>query len=269
VELVTVPGVVPLVSCLMITADRLVLAKRSIRCFRDQTYPRLELVIVSAGDRAYRWALEQHLEHQGISNARVIAAEPGSTLGTLRNLSLDAAAGDVVCQWDDDDCYHPDRVLRQVEQMTQQGARACFLTDNLHLLEPDRQLFWIDWARDVGCELRLRLLEGTVMMVKDDRFRYPETGPCAHMGEDREFAADLSREVPVAMLGGMGWLYLYVFHGGNTWSKEHHYSLTADFSFPNEWVEARSEEIRQAMRHYPIPRPVVVCGTRGPVFRLS
>ncbi|HEY6423038.1 MAG TPA: glycosyltransferase, partial [Pseudonocardiaceae bacterium] len=105
------------------------LAKRSVRCFSVQTHPRLELVIVSAGDRAYRRALEHHLEHQGISNARVITAEAGSTLGTLRNLSLDAAAGDVVCQWDDDDCCHPDRVLRQVEQMTRQGARACFLTD--------------------------------------------------------------------------------------------------------------------------------------------
>jgi hypothetical protein len=54
----------------MITRDRLALAKRSIRCFTDQTYPRLELVIVSEGDRAYRRALEHHLDHQGIGNAR-------------------------------------------------------------------------------------------------------------------------------------------------------------------------------------------------------
>lgn len=259
---------VPLISCLMITTDRLALAKRSIRCFTDQTYPRLELVIVSAGDQAYRRALEQHLEHQGIGNARVIAAEPGSTLGTLRNLSLDSAAGDVVCQWDDDDCYHPDRVLRQVEQMTRQGARACFLTDNLHLLEPDGQLFWTDWTRFSKDEQWFRLFPPTVMMIKDDRFRYTETGPRAHIGEDLALAADLCREIPVAVLDGMGWLYLYIFHGGNTCSKEHHYRIAARRSFSNEWVAARAEEIRRAMEYYPIPRPVVVCGTRGPVFRL-
>ena len=264
-----VPDVVPLISCLMITADRLVLAKRSIRCFSDQTYPRLELVIVSAGDRVYRRALEEHLEHQGVGNARVIAAEPGSTLGRLRNLSLDAAAGDIVCQWDDDDCYHPDRVLRQVEEMTRQGARACFLTDNLHLLEPDRQLFWIDWAQLKEDKQWPRLFPPTMMMVKDDRFRYPETGPESHLREDLAIAADLCREVPVAMVGGMGWLYLYVFHGGNTCSKEHHYRLAAFWSIPNEWVEAQFAEIRLAMSYYPIPRPVVVCGVRGPVFRLS
>lgn len=265
----SVPEVVPLVSCLMITTDRLVLAKRSIRCFTDQTYPRLELVIVSAGDRAYRRALERHLTHRGIGNACVIAAEPGSTLGRLRNLSLDVAAGDVVCQWDDDDCYHPDRVLRQVEQMTRQGARACLLTDNLHLLESDRKLFWIDWSTRSRKNKRwYQLFPPTMMMVKDDRFRYPEIGPGAHLGEDLALAADLCREVPVSMMGGMGWLYLYVFHGGNTCSKEHHYRITALRSFPNEWVEARSEEIRQAMRYYPVSKPVVVCGARGPVFGL-
>jgi glycosyltransferase involved in cell wall biosynthesis len=260
--------VVPLISCLMITTDRLVLAKRSIRCFTDQTYPRLELVIVAAGDRAYRRALEQHLEDQGIGNARVIAAEPGSTLGTLRNSSLDAAVGDVVCQWDDDDCYHPDRVLRQVQQMTQQGARACFLTDNLHLLEPDRQLFWVDWTWGSRNEQWFQLFPPTVMMIKDDRFRYTESGPTAQLGEDLALAADLCRETPVALLDGMGWLYLYIFHGENTCSKEHHYRITARRSFSNEWIEARSEEIRRVVELYSIPRPVVVCGSRGPVFRL-
>src|SRR6185312_14331875 len=156
-------------------------------------YPRLELVIVCAGDRAYRQALEQHLGLHGIGNAHVIAAEPGSTLGTLRNLSLDAATGDVVCQWDDDDCYHPDRVLRQVERMTQHRARACFLTDNLHLLEPEGQLFWTDWARYSKDEQWFRLFPPTVMMVKDDQFRYTETGPYAQVGEDLALAADLCR----------------------------------------------------------------------------
>jgi hypothetical protein len=48
--------------------------------------------------------------------------EPGATLGTLRGLSLDVATGEIVCQWDDDDCHHPDRILHQVQQMTRQAA---------------------------------------------------------------------------------------------------------------------------------------------------
>jgi glycosyltransferase involved in cell wall biosynthesis len=254
----------------MITTDRLALAKQSIRCFASQTYSHLELVIVCAGDRAYRRALEQHLEYQGIGNARVIAAERGSTLGSLRNLSVDAAAGDIVCQWDDDDYHHPDRVLCQVEHMTRQNAHACFLTDNLHLLEPDRQIYWTDWTRGTSKNDQwLRLFPPTVMRIRDDRFRYAETGPLAQSGEDLELAADLCREIPVATLGGMGWLYLYVFHGRNTCSKEHHYAIPAHRSFPNEWIATHFEEIRRAVDQYPISRPVDVCGAGGSVFTLA
>jgi glycosyltransferase involved in cell wall biosynthesis len=266
---VITPGAA-LVSCLMITTDRLALAKKSIRCFANQTYSRLELVIVCAGSRAYRRALEQHLEHEDIGNARVIAAEPGSTLGSLRNLSVDAAAGEIVCQWDDDDLHHPDRVLCQVEHMIRENAHACFLTDNLHLYEPDRRIYWTDWTRGTSKnDLWLRLLPSTVTMIKDRRFRYAETGPLAHLGEDLELAADLCREVPVATLGGMGWLYLYVFHGRNTCSKEHHYAIPARRSFPNNWIETHSEEIRLALNKYPISRPVDVCDAGGPVFTLA
>lgn len=258
----------PFVSCLMITSDRLLMAKRSVRCFAKQTYPRAELIIVSAGDRAYRRALEQHLDDHGVSG-RIVTANASSSLGALRNLSLDAAAGDIICQWDDDDCYHPDRIFRQFEQMTQQAAQACFLTDNLHLLEQDRHLYWIDWTRGAKPEQWFRLFPPTLMMINNDRFRYVETGPDAQLGEDLVIAARLCREVPVAMLDGMGWLYLYIFHGGNTCSRRHHYKIAARRSILNESVEARSDEIRRAIQHYPIPRPVIVCGRQGPVFSID
>jgi glycosyltransferase involved in cell wall biosynthesis len=253
----------------MVTSDRLSMAKRSIQCFVDQTYPRLELVVVCAGNQVYREALERHIEREGVENVRVIGADRGTSLGALRNLSFDAARGEVVCQWDDDDCHHPDRVLRQIEHMTQQGASACFLTDNLHLLAPDGQMFWIDWTRGTSRrEQWFRLLPGTVTMVKDDRFRYLETGLHARLGEDLDLAERLCRQTSVATLANMGWLYLYTFHGRNTWTKEHHYAIPARRSFPNEWVEARSAELRRAARYYAIPDGVAMCGSGGRVFDL-
>lgn len=257
----------PLVSCVMVTADRLLMAERSVRCFAEQTYPRAELVIVSAGDRAYRRALEQHLDDYKVSG-RIVAANAGSSLGALRNLSLDAAVGDIICQWDDDDCYHPDRIIRQFEYMTQQATQACFLTDNLHLLEHDRNLYWIDWTRGARPEQWFRLFPPTLMMIKNDRFRYTETGPDAQIGEDLAIAAQLCREVPVAMLDGMGWLYLYIFHGGNTCSKQHHYRIASRRSISNESIQARSSDIRRAIQCYPISGSIIVCGSQGPVFSI-
>lgn len=267
--MVATADVASLVSCLMITTDRLELAKHAIGYFADQTYSRLELIIVCAGERAYRYALERHLDHHGVVNARVIPARRESTLGALRNLSLDAAAGDIVCQWDDDDYHHPDRVLRQVEYMRTQGAQGCFLTDNLHFLEPERQLFWVDWTSGTSKkDPWFRVHPATVLMVRNSWLRYPEAGPHARLGEDFDFAADLCREAPVATLSGAGWLYVYVFHGRNACSREHHYAIPARRSFPNEWVELRENEIRLAVDRYSMSKPVDVCGADGPVFRL-
>ncbi len=36
-----------------------------------------------------------------------------STRSALRHASMDLATGDVLCQWDDDDLHHPQRVARQ------------------------------------------------------------------------------------------------------------------------------------------------------------
>jgi glycosyltransferase involved in cell wall biosynthesis len=212
--------------------------------------------------------LEHDLDKQGVSG-RVVTANATSSLGALRNLSLNAATGDIVCQWDDDDCYHPDRITHQFEQMTRQSAQACFLIDNLHLLEPDGHLYWIDWTRGSKDPQWYRLFPPTLMMVNNDRFRYVETGQSAQLGEDLAIAAQLCQEVPVAMMGDMGWLYLYIFHGRNTCSRKHHYAIATRRSIPNESVEARSDEIRRAIQHYPISRPVVAYGREGPVFSIS
>ena len=111
----------PAISCLMVTRDRLALAQRAIRCFGDQTYPERELIIVSEGERDYRTALERYIDQHAIERARVVPAEPGATLGELRNRTLDEAAGPIVCQWDDDDLSHPNRLA---EQSRGDGARA-------------------------------------------------------------------------------------------------------------------------------------------------
>ena len=130
----------------MVTHDRLSLARRAIRCFADQTYPERELVIVTDGDLRYRRALARYVDHLGLQTVRFVYPDSDRlALGQLRNIALDAAHGDVICQWDDDDCYHPERLAVQFAHMRDSNARACFLTDHLHLLE--KQIApWFGWT---------------------------------------------------------------------------------------------------------------------------
>ncbi|HEV3050535.1 MAG TPA: glycosyltransferase [Longimicrobium sp.] len=257
----------PKVSCVMVTLDRLSLAKRAIRSYADQTYPDRELVVVTDGAPRFRDALERHVEAAGIEGVRFVYAEPGEPLGALRNLSLTEARGDVVCQWDDDDCSHPHRLRVQLDDMLARGARASFMTDHLHLVADQRTLCWVDWTLG-GAQGTAQLFPGTLMMFADTRFRYPESGPYARRGEDSVLLEQIHAAVPVAHLSGAGYLYLYEYHGRNTFPREHHLNL-ANFRAPAAQLQAHADVLRDALSYYALPRPVSVVGREGAVFAVN
>jgi len=259
-----------MISCLMVTLDRLELAKLAIRSYAEQSYRPRELVIVSDGQEDFRRALAGYAEELDALEVRLI--DPGAgewTLGALRNISMAAARGEIVCQWDDDDYSHPDRLATQADHMESQAAEASFFTDHLQYIEPEGLLSWIDWSID-GCrEGLLRLAPGTLMMRRDPRFRYPERGPDARRGEDWVFMESLYAAVRVAPLSGAGYLYLYRYHGRNTYSREHHSSLQAERARSNAALLREADRLKEAVRHYPIARPCRVAGREGTAFVLE
>lgn len=256
------------VSCLMVTRDRVALAKRAIRCYASQTHPILELVVVNDGDERCRLALERYVAELDLPGVRFVhPATDDLPLGELRNVSMAAASGDVWCQWDDDDCSHPDRIRLQLAEMLRKDARACFLTDHLQYLQDDEALVWVDWTLG-GRSGREQLLPGTLLMYADDRFRYPEAGPFARRGEDTELLYQLCDTVPVAAAVGVGYLYLYTFHGRNTFDRDHHYRLSM-FGRTVDALKRDRGVIAAAMRHYPVAKPYLVIGSDGPAFMLD
>jgi hypothetical protein len=66
----------------------------------------------------------------------------------------------------------------------------------------------------------------------------------------------------------MGHVYLYSYHGRNTFSKEHHYNLRR-FSASRSRLNEKMETIRQALAYYPVPKPVTVLGSDGVAFVLN
>ena len=259
-----------MISCLMVTFDRLALAKLAIRSYAEQTYPDRELVIVTDGEERFRSALTSYANELGAEGVRVL--HPGSsrlTLGALRNISIEAAHGDILCQWDDDDYSHPDRLAIQARHMLAQAAGASFFTDHLQYIEPEGFLSWIDWSMDGRSQGLWQLAPGTLMMHRDPRFRYPESGPDARRGEDWVFMENIYAAVPVAPLKGSGHLYLYRYHGRNTHSREHHMNVWADRARSNEKLLHDAATLRDAIHHYPIPRPCSVVGREGPAFVLN
>jgi FkbM family methyltransferase len=262
-------GNLPLVSCLMTTYDRLSLAKHAIRSFAAQTYPEKELIVVSDGEARFRRALERYAAALGLARVRFVDAGPErQTLGRLRNISVEAATGDIVCQWDDDDYSHPERLRLQVDELMRNDAGACFLTDHLQFIEEQSALCWVDWTLGqtaIGAE---QLAPGTMMMRRDLRVRYPEDGPYARQGEDSVLLDNLCRATNVTHLRGAGHLYLYQYHGRNTFPREHHYRLS-NCRTAVAHLRENAARIREAVAHYPIARPCFVVGRDGPAFAID
>jgi len=106
----------PLISCLMVTRDRLEMFKRSVSLFLRQTWLRKELIVVIDGTDVAE-EIHSYVMQLGKEEIKCVTVAGPSTLGRLRNISIGIATGEILCQWDDDDLYHPLRLERQFSQM--------------------------------------------------------------------------------------------------------------------------------------------------------
>ena len=171
-----------MISCLMValpTPARLAGFRLSIADFLRQTYaPRELVVILNGGDRETRGAMKAHVGGLQVGSVRAIEAPGSLTLGALRNLSLRAAKGTRVCQWDDDDRHHPDRLKVQIEALHATGSGAVLLEEVVHAFPADGNLYCLNWRAT-----EWRGFPGSLMCSPNDVV-YPEHGPDAVKGED-------------------------------------------------------------------------------------
>lgn len=202
----------PLVSCLMVTGSRPHRARLAIECFTRQTYESRELVIVDDGPDD---ELAHHVQRLSDDRIRMVRLQSrNQTLGELRNLAVEHARGEFVCQWDDDDLFDPDRLLWQVGLIESLELDACFL---------ERwTMVWTAVPR-VAVATR-RLWEGSMVARRAGLPAYPGI----RRGEDTPVAESVATQGRVALLDRPD-LYVYLVHGANTFPESH---------FADHWTAA-------------------------------
>lgn len=203
-QLLAFPGPRPLVSCLMVTRGRLFPSRFAVDCFRRQTWPERELVLVCDAPGT---PVELYCRELSDPRIRVVTPQTRAvSLGELRNLSLQAARGDWICQWDDDDLYHPQRLELGMLLLQSMMADAVFLT---------RWMLWSPTARKIGVS-GAREWEGSMLARRAAVPAYPGLA----RGEDTAVMHAMLGRGRIALLDAP-WLYTYVQTGANTWTAQH------------------------------------------------
>ena len=194
-----------LVSCLCVTRNRAALLRRAIDCFRAQTHPARELVVLHESDDA---VTREYLATLSLPAVRPIEvpALPKRPLGALRNLAVGAARGRYVMQWDDDDWHGPERIAAQLAAVESSGKAGCVLR-RWTIYDAVTRQAWIGAPRT---------WEGSLLMERFGMPAYPELP----RGEDTVVIRTLNDAGKLAPLDRPD-LYVYVYHGANTWARSH------------------------------------------------
>lgn len=249
----------PKISCLTVTKNRPKMLRRAIQCYEEQTYRNKELVILSQSDDP---------EIQQIASGRndiLYVRCPIMPLGALRNLSIELSTGDILCQWDDDDIYHPHRLATQFKEINAYQAVASAYTQFLKYFTNSNELYWVDWSEEM--QYSHRYLPGTVMFHKSIAMRYkgyfyPENGDQSKREEDLNVLELLTKQGWIAPVRS-GNQYIYVFHGENVYDFGHHQLALSKILMDSDQLLLNATLIEEATAKLP---SVSVRSKTGQVF---
>jgi hypothetical protein len=202
----------PSITAIMITGlrrERYVMARIAIECFKAQTYPNKNLLIVNHGEESL-WCNDPRIRELRFHKSR------WQTVGDLRNLALDHATGEYIINWDDDDWHHP---LRMEVQMRARGPNvAVLLKTRIHHSLVNGCSIYAEYPRGA---------EATILHPRNVPFRYPSLLRGSDSIFAQRFAVRLAIENDPAM-------HIRFFHGMNLWDADHIMGHLADCGIHGE-----------------------------------
>jgi glycosyltransferase involved in cell wall biosynthesis len=239
-----------MISCITVTQEgRLGPLAHAVADFARQTERDRELVILHDGSAAFHECVTAVARSQAGASIRVVqvAGAPKPTLGALRNAAVDATRGEYVCQWDDDDRYHPQRLEVQLAALHAAKSDASFLVDQLHFFAESREMYWDDWSAE---SYPLDFVPGTLLARRDTLARYPDQP----LGEDTGLVVAMLREGRTfARVREEGYLYVYIFNGRNSFDQAHHAAISLYKSFRGTRLERLEAPLRKHIAEYEPP----------------
>ena len=214
----------PLVSCLMLTADRRAFVPHAIRHFLDQDYPERELIVLDDGVEAVEDLIPVD------PRIRYVRLSGRNTVGAKRNIGCEQSRGELIAHWDDDDWMAPWRLSYQAAELQRHGADLCGLR-RVWFWGPQKNQLWEYFYPH---SMQAWVAGGTMMYRRDLWVQRPFSD--VSVGEDNLFVwSDYPKKV--IELDNHNF-YVAMVHPGNTSPK---------LITPDLWHPRPADEIRNLM----------------------
>jgi len=200
----------PLVSCICVTHNNIEFLKKSIACFQHQTYQHKELIVAFSSDNMAASALVDQFQDASVKSLVFSSATP-LTLGEKRNLAVRNSGGFYFCVWDDDDWHSVDRISTHVKSLVGTKYQSSILS-NVFLYDGNTDEAYLSatrygWEQTLFCQKSL---------FEDPAFQYENL----ERGEDSPLIYKLKKSNRLLTIRQPE-LYIYVYHGGNTFHRDH------------------------------------------------
>jgi ADP-heptose:LPS heptosyltransferase len=200
----------PLVSVVVPTRDRPRLLAIVLGCYRDQSYPNRELIVVDDGEAAPADAAAV-----AALGGRLVRVPPGTPLGTKLNAGVEPARGTLCQKMDDDDWYAPAFLETMVGAYVASRVDVCRPT--LAFL---RGFLFFDLARwEVRRSEEANVPGATLLFEREHWQEHPFRG--TRGDEDAWFYLDHHRAGGVTVPVKARELYLAVRHRGAAGGRGH------------------------------------------------
>jgi glycosyltransferase involved in cell wall biosynthesis len=165
----------PLVTCIMPTANRQEFIPKAIQYFLQQDYPYKELVIIDDGEKSIAGMLPN------LYSIRYFYLQQKQCIGTKRNIACEKAAGSIIIHWDDDDWYANNWITYQVNSILKNEADICGLS-HVQFFSVKSQKFY--FRKDEN--FRKNWLSGATLVYRK-AFWSKNPFKNIHVGEDIQF----------------------------------------------------------------------------------
>ena len=161
-----------------------------------------------------------------------VPINPKRSLGDLRNIAIENAEGQYICQWDDDDWYNCNRLLFQYSIIIESNSAGSIL----------KQWLLFDSTTNIAYVSHIRNWEGSILCetsVMKSRGYEDKT-----ISEDTALIEHLFKENKLTITDNPQ-LYIYIYHGLNTWNYTHFKEI---FDCSRELSKSESELINNILQ---------------------